>query len=104
MKKLTSVFAIIATGIIFSSCKKEEECKGFGKLKLTNNYGSTIFRIVLDGGTSLGSMDPKETKEFNLAAGQHTWQMVKVSGPGNGCGPSGIIVVECKTQAFECGF
>lgn len=71
-----------------------------GVLKLTNTSISTVQKIMVDG-VNYGTIDPGESKEISLAAGEHDFQQVGISG-GTGCGPASVIIVECETSGFKC--
>lgn len=80
------------------SCR--EKCSGLGSLKLTNESHSTVQRIMVDG-VNYGTIDPGESEEIDLAAGEHEFQLVGISG-GTGCSAAKVIVVECETSGFSC--
>ena len=94
---LILIFAFIGL-FILSSCK--ETCDGMGTLKLTNKSISTVQRIMVDG-VNYGTIDPGESKEIELAPGEHDFQQLGISG-GSGCSAAKIIIVECKTTGFSC--
>jgi hypothetical protein len=71
-----------------------------GTLKLTNNSSNTVQRAMIDG-VNHGSIDPGQSKEIKLAAGQHDWQLVGISG-GTGCSAAKVTIVECQTTGFSC--
>ena len=100
-RKLIVFIIIVATGLIYSS-SCNEICNGMGTLKLTNKSVGTVQKILIDG-VNYGTIDPGESKEIDLAPGEHDFQQVGVSG-GTGCGVASVIIIECKTSAFECKY
>lgn len=98
-RKLLIVVLVAATGLIFSS-SCDEICDGMGTLKLTNKSVGTVQKIIIDG-VNYGTIDPGESKEIDLAPGEHDFQQVGISG-GTGCSQASVIIVECKTSSFSC--
>jgi hypothetical protein len=90
--------AVLSVLITTNACKKP--CSGSGKLKLTNKSMNTVHRLMVDG-VNYGTIDPGESKEISLAAGEHTFQQVGISG-GVGCSAAKVIIVECETSSFSC--
>ncbi len=100
-QKYILILVLFLLGSInWSSC--EEACDGMGTLKLTNKSLSTVQKIMIDG-VNYGTIDPDESKEIDLAPGEHEFQQVGISG-GTGCSAATVIIVECKTSAFECKY
>lgn len=99
---ISSVFSVafITAVVISPSCKKESSCSGMGTLKLSNNSANTVQRAMVDG-VNHGSIDPGQSKEIKLAAGQHDWQLVGISGV-TGCSAAKVTIVECQTTSFSC--
>lgn len=98
-RKLIVFLLIAAIGLIYSS-SCDEICDGMGTLKLTNKSTSTVQQIMIDG-INYGTIDPGESKEMDLAPGEHVFQQVGISG-GTGCSSATVIIVECKTSAYSC--
>jgi len=82
----------------WSSC--DEVCDGLGTLELTNTSLNTVQRLMIDG-VNYGTIDPGESKEIDLAPGEHDFQQVGING-GAGCSSAKVIIVECKTTGFSC--
>jgi hypothetical protein len=99
IKKQVLILILFFTGLFFwSSC--EEACNGMGTLELTNKSISTVQQLMVDG-INYGTIDPGESKEIELAPGEHDFQQVGISG-GTGCSAASVIIVECKTSSFSC--
>ena len=101
MKKkqyIVILFLFLFVSFSLSSC--EETCSGMGTLKLTNKSLNTVQKLMVDG-VNHGTIDPGESQEISLAAGEHEFQQVGISG-GNGCSAASVIIVECETSAFSC--
>lgn len=92
------LISFISLTFLFSSCDKI--CDGTGTLKLTNDSHNTVQKLMVDG-VNYGTIDPDESKEIELAPGQHSFQQVGISG-GTGCSEASVIIVECKTTGFSC--
>jgi len=103
LKQKSIIIPSILLLLIFgaSSCKKKSQCSSTGTLKLTNSSHATVQRAMVDG-VNYGSIDPGNSKEIDLAPGQHDWQLVGISG-GTGCSAAKVTIVECKTSSNECG-
>ena len=52
-------------------------------------------------GVNHGTIDPGESKEISIAAGEHEFQQVGISG-GTGCSAAKVIIVECETSGYSC--
>jgi len=98
IKLLVFTLVIMFAAISFSC--EESSCDGKGTLSLENKSIDTVQRIMIDG-VNYGSLDPGEKEEIELAAGQHVWQLVGISG-GAGCSEAYVIIQECETTAFSC--
>jgi len=92
------LIVLSASLIVLPSCKKD--CNGNGTLSLKNASLNTVQKIMVDG-VNYGTLDPGEHKDISLAAGEHEFQFVGISG-GNGCCPAKVIIVECKKTGFQC--
>lgn len=100
MKNSILTAVIIFTIIIFS-CTKEDDCDGKGTLSITNkSITNSLMQLKIDG-ANYGTLDPGETIDVLLAAGQHDWQLIGING-GNGCSEASVIIVECETSSFSC--
>ena len=99
-KKITSIIMILLFLGLFSLSSCEKSCSGKGTLKLTNKSLHTVQKIMIDG-VNYGTIDPGESKEIELAAGEHDFQQVGISG-GAGCSAAKVIIVECETSGFSC--
>jgi hypothetical protein len=112
MKTLMIVAVMIFASLLYA-CEKDEiindggdpgtgssGCHGKGTLSVTNTSPNTIQRLMIDG-VNYGTLDPGETKDASLAAGQHSWQLVGVTG-GGGCSEASVIIVECETSSYSC--
>lgn len=98
------VLPILISVMSLTSCNKSKDkgcTSGSGTLKLTNSSHGTVQRIMIDG-VNYGSLDPGESKDISLAAGQHDWQLQGISG-GTGCSSAKVTIVECQTTSFQCG-
>lgn len=98
MKNLVLITALIFTTLLYSC--KPDDCNGKGYLDVTNSSTNTVQRLLVDG-VNYGLLEPGDTKEISLAAGQHYWKLVGVSG-GCGCNPAAVIIVECETSSYSC--
>jgi len=95
------ILAIVVIIVSFTSFSCDEiTCDGMGTLSLENKSISTVQRIMIDG-VNYGSLDPGETKDIELAPGQHLWQLEGLSG-GSGCSAAYVIIVECETSSYSC--
>lgn len=99
-KKIALILILCLIGSLnLSSCKKT--CNnGMGTLELTNKSLNTVQKLMVDG-VNYGTIDPSESKEITLAAGEHEFQQVGISG-GSGCSAGKVIIVECETSGFSC--
>jgi hypothetical protein len=91
------------SGVVFSllslSCE-DLVCDGMGTLSVKNTSIGTVQQLHVDG-VNYGTVDPGKTKEVDLAPGEHSWQMIGLSG-GVGCSSATVIIQECKTSSFSC--
>jgi hypothetical protein len=127
MQKLKSIFFLSLIGIStlsFYGCEKEIRgctnsnasnynpdatdddgsctlCNGSGSLRLENSSTSNYYKINIDG-INYGSLDPGESKDYTLPAGNHSFEFQKLTGPGNGCSSANVIIVACQVQGFYC--
>lgn len=92
------LMVVLSSIILMPSCKKK--CSGMGTLKLTNKSMNTVHRLMVDG-VNYGTIDPGESKEIKLAAGEHSFQQLGISG-GPGCSAGKVIIVECESTGFSC--
>lgn len=95
-----ALFAAVLFSVFISTTSCKKTCSGSGKLKLTNKSANTVHRLMVDG-VNYGTIDPGESEEIDLAAGEHTFQQVGISG-GSGCSAAKVIIVECETSGFSC--
>jgi hypothetical protein len=100
-KLILIVFALAAiTASVNTSCE-DLTCNGKGTLRLTNDSHSTVQKVMING-VNYGTLDPDESKDFELSPGMYTWQLVGISG-GTGCSAAVVTITECDTQGFSCG-
>jgi hypothetical protein len=98
MRKTLFLLIFISIVLVSNSCVKT--CGGMGTLELTNKSLNTVHKILVDG-INYGTIDPGEKKEIPLAAGEHVFQQIGISG-GVGCSAGRVIIVECKTSGYSC--
>ncbi|MBC8319210.1 MAG: hypothetical protein H8E34_00645 [Bacteroidetes bacterium] len=99
-KQFAFIILIFSLLVLFSTTSCEKSCSGMGTLKLTNKSLNTVQKIMIDG-VNHGTIDPGEEKEISLAAGEHDFQQVGISG-GTGCSAASVIIIECETTGFSC--
>jgi hypothetical protein len=97
-KQFILVAIALTVAMLSSSCKKD--CSGMGTLELTNKSLNTVHKVMVDG-VNYGTIDPGESKEIQLAAGEHTFQQIGISG-GSGCSQGTVIIIECEKTGFSC--
>lgn len=85
--------------IVCLSCE-DMMCDGKGTLSVENTSIGTVQQLRVDG-VNYGSVDPGKTKKVDLAPGEHTWQMIGLSG-GVGCSAATVIIMECEESSFSC--
>lgn len=90
------------------ACEKEETAAPAvtpntcttGTLYCHNASTNTVQRVLLSG-TNYGSLDPGESRSFELAPGNWTLQFVGISG-GPGCDESIFNIAACQTVSRAC--
>ena len=87
--------------INITNCDVLDLCGGRGYLRLTNESRNTLHRIRIDG-VNHGTLDPGESKTFDLTIGKHTVETIDITHGGNACSPFEVTIVECDTQGYSC--
>jgi hypothetical protein len=108
MKKITlTLLALMMLSI--TSCVKPEDdddnnCPqpGYGWFRVTNGSLGTVQRMMIDG-TNYGTLDPGETMDIPLPAGEHDYIFEGISG-GTGCSAATVTIVECQTEGRQCNY
>jgi hypothetical protein len=100
MKKTNLLLIIAFAMICFTTCKKSDDCTGFGTLSLTNKSTGTDQKIIING-VSYGVLSPGDSKDIKLTPGVYTWQLVGIAG-GAGCSAATLNVSECVKYSYDC--